>query len=405
METEKLLQMRRERGMAIAKTAHILKVSKNEWLVPSQAKTGAYTVRIFQDKQTCTCADFIERGLKCKHLFAVEIKQTLQVVNTDGSKTTITKKITYSQDWANYTKAQNEEGKLFKDLLKDLVGNVQEEPYTFGRPKVPLKTSLFCAIDKVYSMQSSRRAYSRYKEAEIKQMINRAPNYNVINKLLNDSKMTPILSNLLNITSLPLKSVETRFSADSTGFETTQFSEYCNIKHKQGKQHKWIKCHALTGNTTNIITSAIITDEHGADSPQFIPLVEETAKLGFDMQEISADKAYNSFANFNAVASVDATPYIPFKKNTTAKVHTGNKAWLWRKMYHYFQLNQEEFLEHYHKRSNVETTFFAIKAKFGATLKSKNQTAQVNELLCKLIAYNITVIIGAIYELGIKIEF
>jgi hypothetical protein len=47
--------------------------------------------------------------------------------------------------------------------------------------------------------------------------------------------------------------------------------------------------------------------------------------------------------------------------------------------------------------SNVETTFFAIKAKFSATLKSKNQTAQVNELLCKLIAYNITVLIDTIY--------
>ena len=170
------------------------------------------------------------------------------------------------------------------------------------------------------------------------------------------------------------------------------------------KQHKWIKCHALAGNKTNIIINAIITDEHGADSPQFIPLVKETAKLGFNMKEISADKAYNSFANFNAVDSVGAIPYIPFKKNTTAKAHTGNKAWLWRKMYHYFQLNQEEFLEHYHLRSNVETTFFAIKSKFGATLKSKNQTAQVNELLCKLIAYNITVLIGAIYELGLELK-
>ena len=34
----------------------------------------------------------------------------------------------------------------------------------------------------------------------------------------------------------------------------------------------------------------------------------------------------------------------------------------------------------------------------------KNQTAQVNELLCKLIAYNITVLIGAIYELGLELK-
>ncbi len=39
-----------------------------------------------------------------------------------------------------------------------------------------------------------------------------------------------------------------------------------------------------------------------------------------------------------------------------------------------------EFFEHYHKRSNVETTFMAIKTKFGDTLKSKNEVAQVNEL-------------------------
>ena len=46
-------------------------------------------------------------------------------------------------------------------------------------------------------------------------------------------------------------------------------------------------------------------------------------------------------------------------------------------------------MEHYHKRSNVESTNAAIKRKFGETLKSKNQIAQVNELLAKIIAYNL----------------
>ena len=53
METEKLLQIRRERGEAIAKTSHIIKMANNEWAVPSQSKTGAYTVRFLRDKQTC----------------------------------------------------------------------------------------------------------------------------------------------------------------------------------------------------------------------------------------------------------------------------------------------------------------------------------------------------------------
>lgn len=59
----------------------------------------------------------------------------------------------------------------------------------------------------------------------------------------------------------------------------------------------------------------------------------------------------------------------------------------------------------YHKRANIEATNAAIKRKFGETLKSKNPTAQVNELLAKIIAYNLTVVIHEMYENGINPEF
>lgn len=59
----------------------------------------------------------------------------------------------------------------------------------------------------------------------------------------------------------------------------------------------------------------------------------------------------------------------------------------------------------YHKLSNIEATNAAIKRKFGETLKSKNPTAQVNELLAKIIAYNLTVVIHGMYENGIHPEF
>ena len=72
METEKLEELRKWRGRAIAKNSHIVRLSENEWAVPSQTRTCAYTVRLLQDRQTCSCPDFAERGLKCKHLFAVE---------------------------------------------------------------------------------------------------------------------------------------------------------------------------------------------------------------------------------------------------------------------------------------------------------------------------------------------
>ena len=58
-------------------------------------------------------------------------------------------------------------------------------------------------------------------------------------------------------------------------------------------------------------------------------------------------------------------------------------------------------LEHYHKRSNVESTFSMIKRKFGDSLRSKTDVAMVNEALAKVLCHNIVVLIHEMYELGI----
>ena len=51
------------------------------------------------------------------------------------------------------------------------------------------------------------------------------------------------------------------------------------------------------------------------------------------------------------------TPYILFKSNTTAAA-----GGLMAKMFHLYNLNRDEYLAHYHKRSNVETTNSMIKS-------------------------------------------
>jgi transposase len=123
---------------------------------------------------------------------------------------------------------------------------------------------------------------------------------------------------------------------------------------------------------------------------------------GFSIDEVTADLAYSSRANLQTVENIGGKAYIPFKKNATGRAGGST---IWKKMYHYFQLNREEFMEHYHKRSNIEATNAAIKRKFGETLKSKNPIAQVNELLAKIVAYNLTVVIHEMYENGINPDF
>ena len=74
-------------------------------------------------------------------------------------------------------------------------------------------------------------------------------------------------------------------------------------------------------------------------------------------------------------------------------------------MFHYYNLNRTDFMNHYHKRSNVETTFSMIKAKFGERLRSKTETAQINEALCKVLCHNLCVVIQSMYEFAVEPVF
>jgi transposase len=392
---------REERGKAIAeKGGQIRKVNNHLFKVRSQSGNGFYDVKSTRKGMTCTCPDFVQWSKPCKHILATRFYLEVQ---KDTPKGIVTEKIhlTYAQAWSAYNAAQSEEIKMFDALLKDLVGVIPEPEQTLGRPRLSIHESLFCAIQKVYSQLSSRRAHSLFKNAVERNQINHAPHFNAPSKLFNDADITPILHELVTLSALPVAELETDFAVDSTGFRTTTFNAYNGVKHGQRKEHRWIKAHIASGVKTNIVTSIEITAGNVADSTQFKPLVKNTSQ-SFNIREVSADLAYSSRDNIDTVDAVGGVAYIPFKKHATGKTRGSP---LWRRMYHYFQLNRDEFMTHYHKRSNVESTNAAIKRKFGETLKSKNPTAQINELLAKIIAYNLTVVIHEMYENGISPDF
>jgi transposase len=156
----------------------------------------------------------------------------------------------------------------------------------------------------------------------------------------------------------------------------------------------------MCGVKTNVVTSAEISGAHGADHNFFAPLFNETAKR-FNVKEVSADKAYSSYANMRVAENKQAVPYIDFKAGSVGT----SKCEIWNKMFHYYSLNRTDFMNHYHKRSNVETTFSMIKAKFGGFVRSKLPVAQTNEVLCKILAHNICCLIQSNYELGIEASF
>jgi transposase len=425
------MDLREIKGRQIAAKSRIRR-DGDRWFVPSQsgnhtATAGGssyYVVKPDVSNPECNCEDHLTNGKKCKHIWAVEFRiheKDWNVAEQPTYDDLIMRKPTYKQEWSAYNAAQTNEKDHFQTLLSELCAGIGEPSQKKGRPRLPLDEMIFATTFKVYSTVSQRRFMSDLRDAHAKGYISKVPHFNSISNYLENPVLTDYLKMMIEESSLPLQTIESDFAVDSSGFSVCRFFQWVAAKYKEPKQmtrRGWIKVHLICGVKTNIVTAVEITDRFAADINHFKSLVDTTAQ-NFVMQEVSADKAYLSAANLQTVVDHQAMPYIPFKSNSSSDWTAGLKprqaavkkqtikrrGALWHQLYHYFCFNQQWFLRQYHKRSNVESTFSMIKAKFGDFLRSKTETAQINEAHCKILAHNICCLVQAMYELNIKPEF
>jgi transposase len=396
------MKERHQRGLQISALCKIERRG-DIYLVPSQSKSGKYYEVQVVPYLDCSCPDFkARRGARCKHLYAVEIV----IQRESGSAAVQIAEIpirskTYTQHWRAYNLAQTTEKSRFRELTYELCSGIDEPIQCAGRNRLPIKDVIFAATYKVYSTTSARRFMTDLREAHDRGYISTPLCYNSINNYLEKEELTPYLKRLITQSSLPLASIESRFAVDASGFSSCQFDRWYNVKYgKEEIKRDWLKAHIAIGVITNVVTAAEVSGPHSADTNHFASLVHETAKY-FNVKEVSADKAYSSHANLRLVENLGATPYIDFKSNASGK----SRCKVWNKVYLYYNLNRDEFMERYHMRSNVEATFSMIKAKFGGRLRNKLPTAQANEALCKILCHNICCLIQSIYELEIQATF
>lgn len=397
------MDARQERGLILAKNKGIRHVAGPTWVVPSQSnEQAAYLVNV--EEGTCSCPDFELRRARCKHYFAVEIRRSVETA-ADGTTVTteevkVTRK-TYSQPWAAYNAAQCAEKETVQRLLKSLCEGVATPAHTGRGPKpISYPDAIFGLTWKTYLGTSARRASTDMDACAADGSLSRNLAYNTVLKYAGKEELTPILVRLIEESARPLASVESSFAIDSTGFGTCVYRRWYDEKYgRERSEAQWLKAHAMVGVVTGIVTSVSVTESTAHDSPELPALVQSTAQR-FQAAEISADKAYLSNANVTAIEAVGASPFIPFKINSRSE---GCPAW--KRMWAMFVLKQGEFLAAYHKRSNVESVFSAIKRTLGGSVRSKKFTAQVNEVLCKILAHNLIVLVHAMHELGIEGEF
>jgi transposase len=396
------VDLREAKALEIAARCRLL-LDKGVWLVPAQGSGAVYRVSLAPGNGTCTCEDFGLRAQPCKHILAARLVQARDyggqapAIDTD----VLPAKKSYKQDWPAYDEAQCKEKHRFQVLLHDLCqGIVEPEWSKIGRRPHLLRDCVFAMAFKVYSTFSSRRFSCDLRDAHTRGYLAKPIPGRMVNKFFENEVFAPILRDLITRSAMPLRAVETTFAPDSSGFSTSRFVKWYDEKYGERSGREWVKAHALCGTKTNVVVAVEILDKNAADCPQFGPLVN-TAAQHFTIKEVTADKAYLSHDNLELVAALGGTAYIPFKVNSAENAKGG----IWDKMFHYFQFRREEFLQHYHQRSNAESTFSMVKAKFRDHVRSKTDTAMKNEVYCKFLCHNICCVIMEQCALGVEAEF
>jgi len=308
---------------------------------------------------------------------------------------------TYSQNWKCYNPAKMQERLIAEELLLELLENLEEKPSWVKSP-FSIKDKVFIMWLYCYLGKSSRGTTAEVEIARRRNLVSRNCHFNSILNMFKDSSLTKTLLNLVEISALPLRQFEESASVDSTGFSINNFTRWFDIRTQDDNKKKdWLKLNIISGNRTNIVISLIVTEGTAGDSPALIPLVESAGR-NFQLKDVCADKAYLSRNNLNAIAGIGAVGFIPFKINSK---ENSRGCRLWKTMYQFFHDNKEEFDKHYHQRSKVESTFWMIKKNYRNSIRTKNFTSQLNELLVKCLCHNLAVLVQESFELGLNIDF
>jgi transposase len=351
---------------------------------------------LFENSGACDRDEISNQDSLCHNPPQTSRKSTMNTTHE------LTQKPTYSQNWKSYNQAQKSEKGMLLSLLHELCSGISEPEQTMGRPRASLKDAIFAITLKNYTTLSGRRNNSDITDAHDKGFLSQPISYNTIFKYMQDERVTELLREMILTSAQALQEIETDFAFDSTGFGTTITNTWYNVKYGNSEDWRdWFKLHACIGVKTGIVASFEISERYSHDSKYFKPMFDSTKERGFQVEKVFADKAYGSRANLRLVVENDAKVYIPFKSNAKFS----KRDTVWNSLLHYFCAYKSDFYSFYHQRSNVEAVFSSMKRKFNARLTSKTKPAQINEILARVLAYNLTVVIKVLFELDINPSF
>ena len=170
--------------------------------------------------------------------------------------------------------------------------------------------------------------------------------------------------------------IPSRFAVDSTGIQISYRSYYYTQRIGEWvKIREGLKLHVAVDIDTRIITNAFATKWRVNDSPYLIPLLEGEKKI----EEVYADKGYDSLRNIRFVLSRGGKPYIAIRENASRGLR--------RRL---LKLSKsKEWKEKYSHRNVVESVFHSFKRVVGDYILAHSFSSASKLLLFKVLAYDL----------------
>ena len=190
-----------------------------------------------------------------------------------------------------------------------------------GRPRCALGTIVFSLVYNAYWGMSARRfepqlesavelGYLRFPPSPCPETC-RVPSFNTVLRYLRSSWMTSILLELVTVSATPVRSIETEFAVDGTGWGVRLYERWVDhrLDHENIRQG-WVKLHLISGVATNIVAGAVVSPSSHHDNPYFRVLVANAVQR-FDIVKVMADMAYSSRANHQLALDLGFELFVP----------------------------------------------------------------------------------------------